>query len=60
MIVACNFVEKEIPTQMFSCRFYENFKNSFFMEALGATESPSQAVHLDIIINSSIHQYTSI
>ena len=28
--VACNFIEKEILTQMFSCEFCKDFKNTFF------------------------------
>ena len=35
------FIEKETQTQMFSCKFYEVFKNTFFTEALGATASES-------------------
>ena len=26
----CNFIKKEIPTQVFSCEFCEIFKNTFF------------------------------
>ena len=28
--VACNFIKKETPTQVFSSEFWENFKNIFF------------------------------
>ena len=28
--VACNFIEKETLAQVFSCEFYEIFKNNFF------------------------------
>ena len=28
---ASNLVKKETPTQVFSCEFYENFKNTFFI-----------------------------
>ena len=40
---------------MFSCKFYEIFKNTFFLEAIGATapETSSQAVCLDIVIKTS-------
>ena len=40
---------------MFSCKFYEVFKNTFLIEALEVTasESSSQAVCLDIIIKTS-------
>ena len=26
---ACNFIKKEALTQLYSCEFYENFKNTF-------------------------------
>ena len=26
---ACNFIKKEALTQVFSCEFYENFRNTF-------------------------------
>ena len=29
---ACIFIKKEIPTQVFSCEYYEIFKNSFLIE----------------------------
>ena len=32
--LTCNFTKKEIPTQVFSCEFYNIFKNSFFTELL--------------------------
>ena len=40
---------------MFSCEFYKIFKNTFFIEALGATasECSNQAVCLEIIIKIS-------
>ena len=28
----CNFIEKETLAQVFSCEFYEIFKNKFFIE----------------------------
>ena len=28
----CNFIKKEIPTQVFSCEFCKIFKNTFFTE----------------------------
>ena len=28
--LSCNFIEKETPTQVFSCEFSETFKNTFF------------------------------
>ena len=30
----CNFIEKETPSQMFSCEFYEIFENDFVTENL--------------------------
>ena len=38
-----NFIEKETPTQMFSYKFYDDFKNTFFIEALGVTASKSSS-----------------
>ena len=31
---ACNFITKETLTQLFSCEFYEVFRNTFFIEHL--------------------------
>ena len=36
---ACNFIEEETPTQVFSCKFCEIFKNTFFIEYLWETAS---------------------
>ena len=30
---ACNFIKKETVAQVFSCEFYEIFKNTFFHRA---------------------------
>ena len=27
-----NFIRKDTPTQVFSCEFYQNFKNTYFEE----------------------------
>ena len=35
----CNFIKKEIPTQVFSCELGEIFKNTFFVQNLRATVS---------------------
>ena len=37
----CNFIKKVTPTQVFSCQYYEIFKNSFFYWTLpvAATET---------------------
>ena len=32
--IACNFIKKETPTQVFSCEFSEMFKKTFFTEYL--------------------------
>ena len=37
--LACNFIKKETPTQVFSCEFYEISKNTFFTKHLWATAS---------------------
>ena len=29
---ACNFIQKETSTQVFSCKFYQIFKNTFIIE----------------------------
>ena len=36
---ACNFIQKETPTQVFSCELCEIFKNTFFAEYLWTTTS---------------------
>ena len=35
----CNFIEKETPTQVFSCELGEVLKNTFFSEHLRTTAS---------------------
>ena len=35
----CNFIKKETMAQVFSCEFYEIFKNIFFTEHLWTTAS---------------------
>ena len=30
----CNFIKKETPTRVFSCEFFEIFKNTYFVEYL--------------------------
>ena len=37
--LACNFIEKETLTQVFSCEFCEISNNTFFIEHLQATAS---------------------
>ena len=34
---ACNFIKKETPAQVYSCEFYEFFKNNFLKEHLHVT-----------------------
>ena len=36
---ACNFIKKETLAQVFSCEFYEVYKNVFFTEHVWATAS---------------------
>ena len=36
---ACNFIKKETLAQVFSCEFWEIFKNTFFIEHLRETTS---------------------
>ena len=36
---ACNFIKNETLAQLFSCEFYEIFKNTFFTEHLWSTDS---------------------
>ena len=36
---AYRFIEKEIPAQVFSCKFWEFFQNTFFAEHLWMTAS---------------------
>ena len=36
---ACNFIQKETSTQMFPCKFYQIFKNTFIIEHPQATAS---------------------
>ena len=38
---ASNFFRKETLAQVFSCKFCENFKNTFFTENLRVTTSAS-------------------
>ena len=37
--IACNFIKKETLALVFSCKFYETSKNTFFKEHLWATAS---------------------
>ena len=30
VLMACNFIKKETPTQVFSCKYHKLFENSFF------------------------------
>ena len=40
---ACNLIKKETLAQVFSCEFYEIYKNTFFTEHLWATASFNSA-----------------
>ena len=35
----CNFIKKDSLAQVFSCQFYDTFKNTFFTEHLWVTAS---------------------
>ena len=37
----CNFIKKETLAQLFSCEFWEIFKNTFFIEHIPVTASSS-------------------
>ena len=37
-----NFIKKRLQTQVFSCKYYEIFKNSFFIEHRRKTRKASQ------------------
>ena len=48
----CNFFKKEIPTQMFFCEFYENFKTAFLKEHLRCLFLHSQVFHKKIFLKN--------
>ena len=40
--VSCNFIKKETLAQVFSCEFFEIYKNTFFTEHLRPTASANR------------------
>ena len=38
-LLSCKLIDKETPTQVFSCEFYKIFKSNFFKEYLRTTAS---------------------
>ena len=48
------FIKKEVLTQVFSCKFCEIFKNTFFKEHLRATASGYANYLVEDIIASNI------
>ena len=51
---ACNFIKKETLAQVFSCEFYEIFKNTFF------TELPRTTASVNILFSIRINECVSI
>ena len=47
---ACNFTKTETLAQVFSCEFYENFKNTVFTEHHRTTVSVTNMITLLILI----------
>ena len=41
-VEACNFIKKQTLAPVFSCEFYQIFKNNFFTEHLSTTASESE------------------
>ena len=52
--LACNFIEKEIMAQVFSCESYENSKNTIFTEQFWATASESYAKRISDLFKVSM------
>ena len=49
--LACNFIEKETPAQVFSCEFCEISKNTFFAEHLWKTASEESSLSNEGLTN---------
>ena len=47
----CNFIKKETLAQVFSCKFYEIFKNTFFTKHLRATASEKMFFKISVLKN---------
>lgn len=48
MASVCNFIKKETMPQVFFCKFFKLFKNTFFMEHIRQTASGSSFVLSEI------------
>ena len=51
---ACNFIEKETPTQVFSCEFYKVFKNAFFYMIPLVATSEKIRVFLALLLSLTV------
>ena len=54
---ACNFIKKETPTKVFSCKFCEIFKNTFFTEHFTTASSFCNSSHSFILQRSFIYLF---
>ena len=50
-LIACNFIKKQTPTQMFSCEYHKMFENSFLIKKLSLKNSTSKKIKYFLIIN---------
>ena len=48
---ACNFIKKETLAQVFSCEFFEIFKNTFFYRTSPVAASVRKTVVIKIVVN---------
>ena len=51
---ACNLIEKEIPSQMFSTEFWEMFRNTYFVEHLETAASERQQINYRFNIKNGV------
>ena len=49
MFLACNFIKNEALAQVFSCEFYEIYKNTFFKEHLLSTASNNTKIFFRVV-----------
>ena len=56
---ACNLIEKEIPSQMFSTEFWEMFRNTYFVEHLETAASVSLTGCLISFLQLSLWRFPS-
>ena len=50
-LIACNFIKKQSPTQMFSCEYHKMFENSFLIKKLSLKNSTSKKIKYFLILN---------